>query len=343
MNLSSIKDFMKTNKPIKLIVIPVALIILTCVAIFYYFGISKTDTKHLFAMDTAVTITADKNNLNTYSDKIESLDKMLSAYNANSEISRLNKDKNGCLSAETADLINQAVKLTEKYPDVDITAGALVRLWKRAEEKAILPTGEDIASAQKTVSTENIRINGDLVALESNAQIDLGSCAKGYALDVLCRLFEENKESYAIVSFGSSSLVYGEKPDGKAFTTEIVNPDNTNSSVLRFKTEQAFISTSGGYERYFQLDGKKYSHIIDLSTGRPVETDLVSVTVISKDSGITSDFMSTCVYIGGTEKLSDYIHSKDFEIIAIDKNKNVYCSDSIKDRVEIIDNEFKLK
>ena len=343
MNLSSIKDFMKTKKMIRPVAVMVLLLSAVAIAGFYSCRVHQTETKHLFAMDTSVTITADKDNLNTYSEEIQRLDKMLSAYNPDSEISRLNKNKECELSQETAQLLEQAVKLCRKYPDVDITVGALVKLWNINGENPVIPTEQDIFSAKETVGVENININGKPATLENNARLDLGCCGKGYALDVLRRLFDENAESYAVVSFGSSSLVYGEKPDGKAFVTRVVNPENPNKPMLEFETEQAFISTSGGYERYFEVDGKRYSHIIDIGTGYPVETDLTSVTVISRVSGIVSDFMSTCVYIGGTDKLNDYLDNKDFEIIAVDKNKNVYCSESVESRVEILDNKFKMK
>ena len=100
------------------------------------------------------------------------------------------------------------------------------------------------------------------------------------------------------------------------------------------------MSTSGGYERYFEVDGKKYCHIIDLETGYPVETDLISVTVVSAENGLLTDFLSTCVYMGGTKKLDQYLNNSKYQIIALDKNKKIYCSDSIKESIEILDNSY---
>ena len=93
MNLSSIKDFMKTKKMIRPVAVMVLLLSAVAIAGFYSCRVHQTETKHLFAMDTSVTITADKDNLNTYSEEIQRLDKMLSAYNPDSEISKLNKNK----------------------------------------------------------------------------------------------------------------------------------------------------------------------------------------------------------------------------------------------------------
>ena len=318
-------------------------LITAIVAAFGPAGKQKMSTKQLFAMDTSVTLKAKSKNLDSYSAKIKELDKKLSAYNSSSEISRLNENKSAELSDETVSLLNEATALSEKYRDVDITAGALVKLWNVNGENPQVPKQSEIDTAKATVDSHNLIIDGNKAVLKSNAQIDLGSCAKGYMLDILRQMFDENNESYAVVSFGSSSLVYGEKPDGESFITEIVNPEDKNKSVLRFKTQQCFISTSGGYERFFEADGKTYSHIINLETGYPAETDLTSVTVVCKNSGLLSDFMSTCIYIGGTDKIGEYLQNGDFEIIAIDKNKNIYCSESIKDKIEIIDEDFLFK
>ena len=301
---------------------------------------SNVSMKQIFAMDTAVTLKANNDNISAYSERVQMLDNMLSAYDGNSEISKLNADKSAEISAETVDLLSKAKALSEQYPQVDITAGALVKLWNINGESPKIPLQQDIDAAKSTVGVNNLTMQDNMATLKNNAEIDLGSCAKGYALDVLYEMFRENNEEYAVVSFGSSSLVYGERPDGEEFITEIVSPENKNKTVLRFKTNQAFISTSGGYERYFEAEGKKYSHIIDLNTGAPAETDLTSVTVITENSGLLSDFMSTCVYIDGTEKIGEYLNNKDFEIIALDENKNIYCSESIKNKIEILDKNY---
>lgn len=97
-----------------------------------------------------------------------------------------------------------------------------------------------------------------------------------------------------------------------------------------------------GYERYFEAQGKKWSHIFDLTTGYPCETDLVSVTVIGQ-SGIETDFLSTCIFIGGSGELDRWLSDEDIEVIAINENGIVYCSDSIKSRISISDDKFRFE
>lgn len=333
---------MNKNKK-RVVALTAFLLVATVGCILYARGKNQTVSNKIFAMDTAVTVTADKNNINTYIDVIKGLDKKLSAYDENSEISKLNREGSGEVSEDTAKLLIKAKEMSAVYPQVDIASGNLIRLWNINGDEPRVPHEAEIKKAELTVGSENLEINGSTVKLKNGATLDLGSCAKGYALDVVYDKLKENKEEYAVVSFGSSGLLFGKKPDGQEFNTEILDPDDKNSGVLSFKTGQCFISTSGGYERYFEADGKKYCHIIDLNTGSPVETDLTSVTVISKTSGTESDFMSTCIFMGGTEKINEYLKNEDFEVIALDNKKNIFCSESIKDKIEIKDKDYSFK
>jgi thiamine biosynthesis lipoprotein len=159
--------------------------------------------------------------------------------------------------------------------------------------------------------------------------------AKGYACDRARAILDSKKDiSSAIITTGSSTLLYGAKQDGSDFSAAVRNPDGSGSYLGVIKTKQCFISTSGGYERFFEADGKKYSHILDTQTGYPVETDLASVTVVcpfdgTDYCGLKSDFLSTLIYMDGTKKLDSYINTGDFFVVAADINGNIYTSKAI--------------
>lgn len=331
------------NKKRLLIVILFALLIIVMIYRFFICNENSMTTKQIFSMDTSVKLTIDGDEPDDYIKIIRSLDKRFSSYNSESEISKLNANGEAKLSEETIAIITKAVKLHEKYPQVDITAGALTKLWNVTDEEPTVPKNSDITNALKTVGSDNIHINDSRVTLRNNAQIDLGSCAKGYALDLLFEQFEKNKEQCAIVTFGSSSLLYGEKKDGKPFVTAVTDPDNSNSQVLEFTSAQCFVSTSGGYERFFEADGKKYCHILDLENGYPTESDLTSVTVISEQDGMLTDFLSTCIFIGGTENIENYLDADDYAVIALDKEKKIYCSQKIRSSISIINKDYSFK
>ena len=140
---------------------------------------------------------------------------------------------------------------------------------------------------------------------------------------------------------GSSSLVFGRKPDAKPFTVAVKDPSDKHRLLLKFTTDECFVSTSGGYERFFEADGKKYIHIFDKTTGRPAETDLVSATVIC-DNGLKSDQLSTAVFIGGTKKLGEFFADKSIKLIAVDTDGNIHISKELEDKITLEDKQHKM-
>lgn len=207
---------------------------------------------------------------------------------------------------------------------VNITCGALTELWGIPTENPRVPSQYEIDAALKTICGFPLP-----VPYPDGTKLDLGAVSKGYACDRIRDFLVQRNAACDIVSLGSSTLLYGEKPDGTPFTAAVRNPDEPSAYIGTLSTPAAFISTSGGYERFFEQDGVKYEHIIDVSTGYPVETDLTTVTVlipIDNDAGLKSDFLSTLIYIGGTKKLADYLDDSSIFVIAADKNKRVYVS-----------------
>ncbi|MDR0943516.1 MAG: FAD:protein FMN transferase [Ruminococcus sp.] len=223
--------------------------------------------------------------------------------------------------SETSDITEKTVALNERFGnEIDIRIGALTRLWGISTDNPKIPTETEIAAA-----------------LSDKSYLDLGAVAKGYALDKAYEALksaDSNTESgYAIISAESSILLYGKKPES-LFKTAIKSPFIPEELVGYIETDAAFISTSGGSERYFEADGKRYSHILDPFTGYPVDTDLASVTVIvptsTPDGGIMSDFLSTLIFIRGSDGLKDFDDNDAFSFIAIDKNGNIHGNHELK-------------
>lgn len=238
--------------------------------------------------------------------------------------------------------MKESVELTKKYGGADISAGAVTELWNVTGEEPRVPEEEEIKKALSAVEYENISFSGQECVLENGAKIDVGCDGKGFALDEVKKLLDSEKADCGVVSFGSSTLLYGEKPDKTDFKVAVTDPFDNDNTCLSFTSDGGFVSTSGGYERFFEAQGKKWSHIFDLTTGYPCDTDLASVTVIGQ-SGIETDFLSTCIFIGGSKDLDRWLSNEDIEVIAIDENGVVYCSDSIKSRISISDDKFRFE
>ena len=319
-----------------------ALAMIAAGAVFSVFGADKAKTVQLFAMDCVCTVSVSPQTLiSECSEQIRELDGLLSAYDKGSDISRINNsDMPVKVSESTERLIKRAVSLNKRYPQTDCTSGRLIDLWNVTGDDPKIPDTEEIAAALETIGSENMIISDGGIKLENGAKLNFGSCAKGFALDEVRMLLDNKNAEYAVVSFGSSSLLYGRKPDGTNFSTEIETPDGSGAAALSFETGQCFISTSGGYERFFTRNGKNYSHIFDLKTGYPAEIDIASVTVITENDGMLSDFLSTCIYIEGISGLEKYLDSADFQVIAIDNKNNIYCSEGIRNSIEIKNTAF---
>ena len=197
------------------------------------------------------------------------------------------------------------------------------------ETPFIYPASKSISIYLSQRCPDHVTAADGTVTLTDGAQLDCGAVGKGYSLDCVKEALDQSGTAgYGTVSMTSSILCYGEKPDGKPFQIEIRDPsgDGTLGTV---STDSCFLSTSGGYERYFIADdGKQYCHILDPKTGMPAESDLTTVTVFC-DSGLQSDFLSTLIWLEGTEHLEEHLHAEDYQIVAQDQSGKLYVSDGL--------------
>lgn len=336
---------------IKISALLMSVILLTVIVVFFYKLENDRDyqeTKTFTAMDTAVSVTLWGKQFNTelYSlinERITVLDNIFDSYDENGEIYKLNKEKQLTCSDETIDIISKTLKLQNDYKNIDISSGNLISLWNFQSENPRVPYQKEISKSLETINSDNIHIKDNVISLYGDTNIDLSVCAKGYSCDLIKQELSEQNAECAIISFGSSTLLYGEKPNGDEFSVAVRSPKKDSSSYVgKLKTKSCVISSSGGYERYFESDGKIYSHILDLKTGYPAETDLTSVTVISQN-GLLTDFLSTEIYIGGTKDINNYLNNEDYSVIAISNTNEIYISDKIKDDFEITDNNYSFR
>lgn len=298
-------------------------------AVFIFCGCQKKSAERsaFFAMDTFCTVVSQSDTeqiekvINTCSYNLDAYSGELYSFNENTFT------KNEYIY----DITKKTFALNDEFGDsVDITSGALTILWGISSDSPAVPEKTDISIALDTIGRDEIVLENDTVKKPLSTKLDFGAVAKGYACDLVYSECEKAKTDYAIVSLGSSSLLYGKKQDGSDFRIEIKNPDG-DAPLGMITTSECFVSTSGGYERFFEADGKKYCHILDTKTGYPTESDLVSVTVIcyGENGGIKSDFLATDIFLGGTKNLEKHLARDDYKIVAADKNKKLYVSSGL--------------
>lgn len=189
---------------------------------------------------------------------------------------------------------------------LDVTVGEVTRLWNidtfaDNPEGFVLPEEGKLQDALKKVGYEQILIEKELV-MPSGMSIDLGAVGKGIACDEIKKILEIQNIPAAVVSVGGSNLIWGEKAGGQGWVIGVTHPREEGSYLGYLQlSEDCFVATSGDYERYVEMDGRRYHHIMDPATGYPASTDVCSVTIVS-DSGLLSDALSTACFVLGREE-----------------------------------------
>ncbi len=212
----------------------------------------------------------------------------------------------------------------------DFTVGETVRLWDidsyaaKEKEEVVLPSPDQIAASLADTGYEKLQLQNGRITLHKGMQLDLGAAGKGIACDaVLTFLRSQPQVAGAIISVGGSILTYGKKPDGTLWNVGIVDPLNPSDYVGGLALEgQWCVSTSGDYERYVEVEGRRYHHIIDPDSGYPADAGLTSVTILSR-SGVLSDALSTACFVLGYEESLTLLETYDAHGLFVDKQGNV--------------------
>ena len=193
------------------------------------------------------------------------------------------------------------------------------------------------------LSDVNFDENSSEVSFKKNGMgLDFGGIAKGYTSSQLMDIFKEYEIKSAMVSLGGNVQVLGAKPDGSLWKVAVKNPNKNDDYLGIITAKDKAVITSGGYERYFDKDGKRYHHILDPDTGYPADSDLQSVTIVSSD-GALADAYSTALFVMGLEKSIDfwYENSEDFDAVLYTSDGKLYVTEGISDNFTS-ENKFKV-
>lgn len=319
-------------------------IISLCIVLLFLTGCAaqssaatQSSSVYLTSMDTVMQLTAygpkREAALQSAEKEIQRLDDLLSTGKADSEVSRLNAQGTLELSQDTAFLLGHALEL---YRDTDglfdVTIYPLVKLWGFYDKNYHVPTGEELADAMALVGSDRLTFDETTrrASLGSGQSIDLGGIGKGYTSQKVVQLLKDAGVRSAMVSLGGNVQCLGAKPDGSNWNIGIRDPWSDGLYCAVSITDKAVI-TSGGYERYFVMDGKTYLHILDPRTGVPAESGLSSVSIITSD-GTLADGLSTALYIMGLDGASDYwrAHKDAFDAVLIADDGRLYATEGLK-------------
>lgn len=275
----------------------------------------KPISKTSFLIDTVVTISLydkqDQKILDECFELIKKYENQLSKTVETSEIYQLNATGSAEVSDNVLFLMKKAIHFAEISDGaLDISIGAATSLWDFKADFPRVPTNQEVTAAVKTIGYQDILIAGNRVTLKKpGMQIDLGAIAKGYIADEVANFLREKGITSAIINLGGNVFVVGEKAKNTPFSVGLQAPFKTRDEVLgQVKISNRSVVTSGIYEKYFEIDGVFYHHILDPKTGMPVSNDLNAVCVIS-DSSADGDALTTVCYVLGAEKAMPLIES----------------------------------
>lgn len=211
-------------------------------------------------------------------EEIERLNKMLSDFDEESEISRLSQHAGEGpvpVSAELFQLLEKAVEINAKTDGAfDITVGPVVDLWKRAQRRKEPPDPQKLAAAQALVGISNMILDAKartVTLKKAGMSLDLGGIAKGYAVDRALALLKERGVTSALVAGGGDIGVSDAPPGEAGWKIDIQQLNKEGVSPASLLLKNAAVSTSGDAEQHLDANGKRYSHLVDPRTGKPLE------------------------------------------------------------------------
>ena len=311
-------------------------------------------TAQIFAMDTVMEVAAygehAEQAVKSTEKRIEELENRLSRTKADSLVSGLNRD--GSIRHLTYDYWNLIARAKE-YRDAtngafDITIAPVMDAWGFTGDSFRVPERSELDELLKHVNSDEIQIQEEpahSVTLGEGQAIDLGGIAKGYTSDLVEQTFRANGIESGKISLGGNVFVLGTKPDGSDWRVGIKDPRNESGLAAILSLRDAYAITSGGYERYFEENGKTYHHIIDPSTGYPADSGLLSVTVVAADNGpdwagagngAMCDAFSTALFVMGEEQALDFWRNGgyDFDLVLVTEDGRVVITAGLADRLE---------
>lgn len=271
--------------------------------------------------------------------EIKRIEKLLTTFSETSETNRINENAGICavkVSNEVFNLIERALRISNITDGAfDLSYGSIdKKLWNFDRSMTSLPDAETAKERVKLINYKNIILNKDdcsVMLREKGMRIGFGGIGKGYAAEMAKALLKREGVQSGIVNASGDLTTWGNQADGQPWTVGIANPDHANLPFSYLNVTDMAMATSGNYEKFIEIEGKKYSHTINPKTGLPV-TGIKSVTIISPNAEI-ADAMATPVTIMGIKAGLNMINQINYlGCIIVDDYNTIYTSKNIRIR-----------
>lgn len=294
-----------------------------------------------------------KENLVYAKERYEELHKLFDNYKTYPDLVNVKtiNDNAGIKPVTVDDTLFQLIKSSiDDYNNIshntNIALGPVTKLWNeyrelyeggKTKEEVIalkgeaLPSDAELEKLRPLVNIDKIKLDDEkqTVSLEKGMELDLGATAKGFATELVAKELEDRGVKSCVISAGGNVRIIGKPTDGRDnFKIGIQNPDleSPNQVLASLNVANTSIVTSGDYQRYFDLDGVRYCHIIDPDTLKPAH-EIKSATVIKEDSGLC-DFLSTAAFNSTDDEIKELSDKTGAGIVWVDKDMNMKATEN---------------
>lgn len=300
----------------------------------------RKDIGRIFGTVYQITYQYPKDLKNEIEAELKRFDASLSPFNANSIISRVNRNEEVEVDTFFRNVFFRSKEISEQTDGAfDITIAPLINVWGFGFKKEKWPDSLTIDSLKQFTGYRMVELEeGRVVKKDPRVMISCSAIAKGYASDVVAGFLDRKGVKNYMVEIGGEVVVKGVNPRSEGWTVGISKPSDdqlVNQELeLVFRITDAGVATSGNYRNFYYKDGKKYAHTIDPRTGHPVERSLLSATVIAEDC-MTADALATAFMVMGLEKAKAFVSNRrDIDVCFIyeeeDGELNMFMTEDLK-------------
>ena len=317
-----------------------------CISLNSCGGVKRYSSTFIDYFDTVTTVTGYFNSneefdvcLGKIKKFLENYHKMFDIYDNYDKMSNIKtiNDNAGVkpvkVSGEIIELLEFSIStydLTDGM--VNVCAGPLIKQWKGSLENKKIPSAKEIENANKCISIDNLVIdkeNQTVYLSKKQCSIDVGAVAKGFVCEKLYDYAKSIGFENGIINLGGNVLAIGLKNENEKFSVGIANPQDTSKNIYTVSVSNENIVTSGDYERYYEVDGVRFNHIINPKMLKPADNNK-AVTIISKD-GALADALSTALFIMPSQNGLELVNKiENCEALIIDNTGAKHFSNGFK-------------
>lgn len=336
---------------------------LCCIAALFNFCTAIVQAEEVYSADTFAigTLingqfkTADKEKAEAcyaiLNDETRRLEYILSAYDADSDVTKLNKHAGEWVEIhpETYELLNGSKTIAAlTHGAFDPTVGGIVKLWSIDQPTHRVPSEGEIQKALPYVDYNGIdtkKENGKLLGRIGKGQnVSFGAIGKGFIADKVIEKLKKGGCTDSLVSLGGNVIGNGTNASNKPWAIGLQRPDKKRGEFFAVvPLSNTSVVTSGDYEKFFVKDGVKYHHILDPRSGKPVPATLSSVTIIDENSA-KADALCTALFVMGWSGAIEYLERHpDLKAVLLSENlKHIAMTESAEKLVQLVDKSMSV-